>query len=266
MSTSEPRPHDHPQHRADLDDTRVQPRPAPGPAGPEPRERYDDHGRHDGAEGAHRPSERPTTDPHGPGTTFFTNHPDDVLARERDAYGGIKVGSAFFGWLSAVGLIALLLGLLSGAGAAFGLAEPGAVEEAVGSVAVDAATIGVVSLVALALVLFLAYLAGGYVAGRMARFDGAKQGVGVWLWALVVAVVVAVLGVVAGDRFDVLAQVDAFPRIPLNEGDLTTTGIVAAVVAALVALAGAVVGGLLGARYHRKVDRVGLLEPPTTRA
>ncbi|WP_336922003.1 hypothetical protein [Aquipuribacter sp. SD81] len=227
------------EHRAE-DDTRVEERPV----------------------AAGRPSERPTTDPRGPGTTFFTNHPDDVVAREKDAYGGVKVGSAFFGWLVAVGLLALLLGLLSGAGAVFGLASPDVVEDAVQS---DPQTIGIAAGVVLLVVLLLAYFAGGYVAGRMARFDGAKQGVAVWLWAVVVAVVVAVLGLLAGDRFDVLAQVNAFPRLPVNEGDLTTGGIVAAVVAALVALLGAVLGGAAGTRYHRKVDRAGLLEEPVAR-
>jgi hypothetical protein len=46
----------------------------------------------------------------------------------------------------------------------------------------------------LLVLLLISYFAGGYVAGRMARFDGAKQGIAVWLWALIVAVIVAILG------------------------------------------------------------------------
>ena len=34
-----------------------------------------------------------------------------------------------------------------------------------------------------AVVLFVAYVCGGYVAGRMARFDGIKQGLAVWGWS-----------------------------------------------------------------------------------
>jgi amino acid transporter len=207
-----------------------------------------------------KPSERPVRDPRGPGTTFFTNHPDDVVAREKDAYGGVKIGAAFFGWLSAVGLLVILLGLLSAAGAAFGLATGDTANEVVEGQ--DPTTIGAVAAVVLLLVLFIAYFGGGYVAGRMARFDGAKQGFAVWLWALVVAIAVAVLGAVAGDRFDVLAQVNLFPRIPVNEGDLTTAGVIAAVLAVVATLGGAVLGGLAGTRYHRKVDRVGLLTEP----
>jgi hypothetical protein len=91
----------------------------------------------------------------------------------------------------------------------------------------------------------------------MARFNGAKQGLMVWIWALIAAIVVAVLGLVAGQQFNVLANLNSFPRIPINEGQLTTTSIIAAVVVAVVALVGAVLGGLAGMHFHRKVDRAG---------
>ena len=47
----------------------------------------------------------------------------DVRARQRAEYGGLNWGAAFFGWLVAVGMAAILLGLLSAAGAAFGLSD-----------------------------------------------------------------------------------------------------------------------------------------------
>ena len=46
-----------------------------------------------------------------------------VRARQREEYGGINWGAAFFGWLVAVGLGALLVGLLAAAGAAVGLTD-----------------------------------------------------------------------------------------------------------------------------------------------
>jgi hypothetical protein len=70
-------------------------------------------------------------------------------------------------------------------------------------------------------------------------------------------VVVALLGLIAGQQFNVLASLNSFPRIPINEGELTLTSIIAAVVVALVALGGAVLGGLAGMHFHRKVDRAG---------
>jgi len=87
---------------------------------------------------------------------------------------------------------------------------------------------------------------------------GAKQGFAVWLWALIFAIVVAILGAVLGSQFNVLANINSFPRIPINEGTLTVVGIITAIVLALVPLLGAILGGKAGMHYHRKVDRVGL--------
>jgi hypothetical protein len=56
----------------------------------------------------------------------------------------------------------------------------------------------------------------------------------------------------------VLLDLNNFPRIPVDEGDLTTSGVVAAVAVALVSLLGAVLGGSAGMRFHRKVDRAGI--------
>ena len=183
---------------------------------------------------------------------------DEVVAREREAFGGMKIGAAFFGWLSAMGMAVLLTALLAAVGAAVGLGTGTTVEEAAEQAQQDPIGIGRVGLVGLLVSLFVSYFAGGYVAGRMARFDGAKQGLGVWLWALVAAIVVALLGLVAGDEFNLLERVNAFPRIPVNEGELTTIGIVAAVLAALVPLVAAMPGGQAGMRFHRNVDAAGL--------
>jgi hypothetical protein len=176
-----------------------------------------------------------------------------VVDRQKDAYGGMKVGSAFFGWLTATGTAVLLTALVAAAGAAVGLGTGLSPQDA----AQNPQAVGVGSGIALLVVLFVAYFAGGYVAGRMARFNGLKQGLGVWLWAVIIAVVVAVVGLVAGARFDILAQLNGFPRIPLNEGGLTTAGIITAVGLAVVSLVGALLGGLAGMRYHRKIDRAG---------
>jgi hypothetical protein len=182
---------------------------------------------------------------------------ETAVAREKEQFGGIKVGSAFFGWLTATGMAVLLTALVAAAGTAVGLATNTDVNEAVNQAASNTGTVGLVGIIVLLVILFLSYYCGGYVAGRMARFNGMKQGVMVWIWALIVAVLVAILGLVFGQQFNVLANLNSFPRIPVNEGQLTTTSIIAAVVVALVALVGAVLGGLAGMRFHRKVDRAG---------
>ena len=180
-----------------------------------------------------------------------------VVNREKEQFGGVKVGSAFFGWLTATGTAVLLTALLAGAGTAVGLATGTDAGSAASQATGNAATVGIAGAIALLVVLFVAYFCGGYVAGRMARFNGAKQGVAVWLWAVVIAVAVAVLGALAGTRFDLLSQV-SFPRLPVDGQSATTGGIITAVLAALLALVGAVLGGLAGMRFHRKVDRAGL--------
>ena len=170
----------------------------------------------------------------------------------------MKIGSAFFGWLTATGTATILSGLLVAAGAALGLGvtlDPG---RFAGAGPFDVETVGWVGAGALLLVVLVAYYCGGYVAGRMARFSGVAQGLAVWVWALVIAIVVTLAGVALGSRFDFLGEAGALPRVPVSEGVLAIAGIIATVVVAVASLGGAIFGGVVGVRYHRRVDRVGL--------
>ena len=107
----------------------------------------------------------------------------------------------------------------------------------------------------LLLVLAIAYYAGGYVAGRMSRFDGPRQGLGVWLVGLIVTVVLAVAGAVLGSKYNVLSQLK-LPRIPVDEGSLTTGGLIALLAIVVVTALAAIAGGKQGTHYHRKIDRI----------
>jgi hypothetical protein len=175
-----------------------------------------------------------------------------VRARQRAEYGGFNWGAAFFGWLVAVGMAALLVGLLAGAGAAVGLTETTTTAD----VAQNAEEVTLGGGIALLVALLIAYFSGGYVAGRMSRFDGARQGIGVWIFGLLVTVALAVLAVAAGSEYNVLERLD-LPRIPIDEGTLTTGGIIALVASVVGTLLAAAFGGKAGERYHRRVDRVG---------
>ena len=106
-------------------------------------------------------------------------------------------------------------------------------------------------------ILAIAYYAGGYVAGRMSRFDGPRQGLGTWLIGLIVTVVVAVAGVVLGAKYNVLSQLN-LSRIPVDEGTLTTGGLIALAAVVVVTLLAAMAGGKQGTHYHRKIDRTGI--------
>jgi MFS family permease len=172
----------------------------------------------------------------------------ETQQRQREEFGGLHWGSAFFGWLVAVGIATLLTALLSAAGAAVGLTDASAE---------DADTLGIVGGVLLLVILLVAYYAGGYVAGRMARFAGPRQGLGVWIIGLVVTVILAAAGALLGAEYNVLSQLN-LPRIPVDEGSLTTAGLIALAAIVLGTLVAAVAGGKAGTHFHRKVDRAGL--------
>jgi amino acid transporter len=191
------------------------------------------------------------------------NHVDDGLGREfqarrreadaraHDRFGGIKWGAAFFGWLSANGLNVILLALATAAGAAVGITQSTTSEAKS-----NADTIGIVGGIVLLVILAIGYYAGGYVAGRMSRFDGARQGVAVWVIGLIVTILLAAAGAIFGGKYNVLSQLN-LPRIPVDEGSATTGGVIALVLVLLATLGAAVLGGKAGERYHRKVDRAG---------
>jgi MFS family permease len=171
--------------------------------------------------------------------------------RQRDEFGGFNIGAAFFGWLVALGMAALLTAILSAAGAAIGLTS---LTESEARSSAD--TISIIGAVLFFLVLALAYYCGGYVAGRMSRFDGARQGVGVWVFGLAVTILLAVVGAIAGSEYNVLNQLN-LPRIPIDEGSLATGGLITLIAIVIGTLVAALLGGKAGERYHRRVDRVG---------
>jgi hypothetical protein len=191
-----------------------------------------------------------------PATAGLTReHMHEARARQREEYGGVNWGAAFFGWLVAVGLGALLVGILAAAGAAIGLTQDVTTTDAKS----NAETIGLGGAIALVVVLMIAYYAGGYVAGRMSRFDGARQGVGAWLFGLIVTIVLAVAGVALGSEYNVLDQLN-LPALPVGEDTMTTGGVITLIAIVLGSLLAAIVGGKAGERYHRKVDRAAFVD------
>jgi amino acid transporter len=195
------------------------------------------------------PEERTAAHPRGTGTRETMHR---VRARQREEYGGINWGAAFFGWLVAVGVAVLLTGILAAAGAAIGLTKTT-------SNAADNAspqTLSAAGAIALIVVLVIAYYCGGYVAGRMSRFDGARQGIGVWAIGLLITLAVAVLALVAGSQYNVVARAN-LPRLPIGSDTLTTGGAIASLLILAGTLLFAALGGIAGSRYHRKVDRAG---------
>ncbi|MFI5086660.1 MAG: hypothetical protein ACHP7K_12100 [Actinomycetales bacterium] len=180
------------------------------------------------------------------------------VLRDKERVGGVRIGPVFFGWMAATDA-AILLTALAAAGAVAGLATnsgPGEVTNGGGG---TSRTVGPAGIIVLLAIVFTAQYSGGYLAGRMARVNGMRQGLCVWLWAIVTVTIAAGLSALAGGKFNILAQIDSLPMIPSTEGTLTAAGVIAALLAAAAAaLAGALLGGLAGMRFHRKAGRTGV--------
>jgi hypothetical protein len=224
--------------------TQTEQPPGQQPLPPDPEDRT----RHLDRTDRHPVDDRPHTGRRAAATAAATGTRHEA----RDRFGGLNWGAAFFGWLTAIGMAAILTAILSAAGAAIGLSE-----NSVATAAEDNAdTVSIVGGALLLLVLALAYYCGGYVAGRMSRFDGKRQGFGVWAIGLIITLAVAAAAAIFGSEYNILNQLN-LPRIPIDEGDLATGGAIALALALLATLIGAVLGGAKGRHYHDRVDAAG---------
>ena len=155
------------------------------------------------------------------------------MAEARARYGGVDVPAVLGGALAGLGSAALL----------------GAIAAAVGldDAQVDGTTLVLGGLATAVVVVALSALAAGWVAGRAARFDGARNGL---LAGLLLSLLLSLMGATG-------AYAAADGGLPVSlEGDLTTAAVVAALVGLVVAALAGALGGRLGARWHRDVDDV----------
>lgn len=173
---------------------------------------------------------------------------------QRSKYGGFNFGAAFFGWLVANSVSVLLIALLSALGSAVALTVSTA-----GSLANNAATVGIVGGILLLLTLAIAYYAGGYVAGRMSRFDGGKQGLGVWLMGIIITIILGLAGALLGSSFNLMQQLN-LPSIPMDGSSFTIGGLITLIAIIVVSILAAIGGGKMGERYHHKVDEAARAE------
>lgn len=106
--------------------------------------------------------------------------------------------------------------------------------------------------VALSVLIFFAYLVGGYAAGRMARFAGAKQGISVWLWQIMALILGSLATFLAPQMFQ--NGVASLSLQKLIAGDFAN-GLLAILLVLALSFLGAILGGLCGRLYHRRVDK-----------
>ncbi|WP_311446342.1 hypothetical protein [uncultured Rothia sp.] len=105
---------------------------------------------------------------------------------------------------------------------------------------------------ALSVLIFFAYLVGGYAAGRMARFAGVKQGIAVWLWQIMALILGSLATFLAPQLFQ--NGVASLSLQKLIAGDFAN-GLLAVLLVLALSFLGAILGGLLGRLYHRRVDK-----------
>jgi len=191
--------------------------------------------------------------------TSTDGHDDRAgLEAARSRYGGLDVPASLAGMLVGLAMLLLLAGLASAAFGAIAFRTgptdlPGTVEE-----------LSIGALIAAGVVIFLAFLIGGWSAGRMSRYNGALNGFMVAVWFVVLLVVLAVLGIVAGDNynlFDNLRVAEASLPNWFSTDEITTGAIVSSIAFAVVMIVGAILGGIWGTRLHRKADRT-IVEAP----
>lgn len=171
--------------------------------------------------------------------------------RQRERFGGINWGAGLFGWMVSVFVGVLLVGAVAAAVTTLGLGD-----ELVDGEAARPTTPSLVAVASLFAALVVAHYAGGYVAGRMSRFDGGKQGVAVWLVSLLLTGAAVGAGLLFGSRYVDLGIAGLPDLLPgLLPGELAAMqSAVAGLTALLSSLLAAVAGGKVGCRYHRKVD------------
>jgi hypothetical protein len=165
--------------------------------------------------------------------------------------GGFYWGSDFIGFAVALFFTIVFFGIVGAIVGTVGYQMGAPVPKVGGPISNTTQTLGIGGLVGGLIALFLAYLIGGYTAGRMARFDGAKNGVGVVIWTVVVAIILGVIGGVLGNRFNVANQI----HLNVNTTTMTRAGLISLAVTLVVMLIAASIGGMMGSNFHRRLDR-----------
>ncbi len=166
------------------------------------------------------------------------------IAAAHDRFGGIDIPASLVGMLTGLAVLVLLGGLVG--------AAVGAIGYQTGLSGENVEDISIASLIGGLIVLAIAYLIGGWTAGRIARYEGARNGLMTGVWTVVLAAALSALAAWLGSEYDVLANVE-LPQW-FDRDAVTTAAIVSGVVAIATMLIAGLLGGLWGTRYHRLAD------------
>jgi hypothetical protein len=168
------------------------------------------------------------------------------LLVEEAGYSKLSFISILAGVLVAYGAFALFAALVGGIVRGFG------VETDVGNY--DWETVGGVGTGVIAVALFLAYLFGGYVAGRMAFRSGLLHGFLVFVLGTIIAGLVGlIVGAITGT--EAIEENLRSVGVPTTADEWGAVGTIAGIASLAAMIAGAMLGGMWGERWYGKLLR-----------
>jgi len=174
---------------------------------------------------------------------------DVVRGPVTPARGGVSGGAILTGVVVSFGCMFLLSAVVAGVLATIGVG---------GDELSDAPVeVGVGAGIVLVATQLVAYLWGGYTAGRMGRGAGLANGVLVPLVALLVAVVVGAIAAVMGTTANLNLPFQAY-RLPVQDDYLVDWGIGTGIASLVAMFLGGAIGGALGTRWHSRLERAAI--------
>ena len=168
-----------------------------------------------------------------------------------DRYRGFDWLATFLGFAVATFFTTVLLGIVGVIVGSVGYQLGAEVPQIGGSISGATQRLGLGAVGGSILALIVAYFIGGYTAGRLARYDGMRNGAGIVAWAVLFAIILGALGALLGSRFNVSSQL----HLNVSLSSLSTAGLISLALTLLVTLVAAGLGGWLGGHYHKRVDR-----------
>jgi hypothetical protein len=172
---------------------------------------------------------------------------DDVrLERDPVARGGFSLPAIITGTLVAFGAFIIFAAIVGGILAATGIADNGITANEISDISTGAG-VGII------IAQFLAYLWGGYTAGRMARGSGLLNGILVPITAIIIVAILGAIVAAIGDSSGV--NPNDVQELPLPLGELSDIGTWVGIGALIAMLVAGALGGIWGQLWHTRLER-----------
>ncbi len=179
-----------------------------------------------------------------------TAEPSSGIPAARERFGGLDVPAGIVGAVTTLASAAILSVLVAAVIGTIGSPD---------SLTRNAEELPTWSLFTGVAVLLVAGLIGGWVAGRMARYDGARNGFTTGIWMLLIIALLAALGAWIDVEYNGLFHIER-PDWFAWDG-LTWETLIGAGAGILAVFLGGTIGGMWGERFHRRVDKTVVATP-----